>query len=253
MTHSVPSRSPRRAAARAAALVLAAALALGLPACSSQPDTTTVFAAASLSTVFPQIADEAKTPATFSFDGSSGLVDQLEGGAPADVLATADKTTMDRAVKGGLVETPREFATNQLALVVPKGNPAGVTDLADLDGKKLVICAPEVPCGRATLQVAQDRSITLKPVSEELKVTDVVGKVASGEADAGVAYTTDANDEVEVITLPGADKRATHLYIARVKGTTKGSGADAFIAAVTGETGRRLLTAKGFGPAGAGV
>lgn len=225
------------------------ALALLLTACAGtrRTESATVFAAASLSSVFPQIADEAHTPASFSFDGSSGLVDQLAGGAPADVLATADRATMDRAVKAGLVSSPQEFATNRLAIVVAKGNPLGITDLSDLRGGKLIVCAPEVPCGRATALVAADRSLTVMPVSQELKVTDVVGKVASGEADVGVAYSTDTNEKVDTLPLPGADKRATHLYLAKTTDAPHPELADVFIAAVTGQTGRTLLTRQGFG------
>jgi molybdate transport system substrate-binding protein len=226
------------------------AMVLTVTGCGSRNGATTVFAASSLATVFPQISDAARAPASFSFDGSSGLVDQLAGGAPADVLATADRTTMDRALKAGLVEAPRQFATNRLAIVVTRGNPLHIADLTDLAGRKLVLCAPEVPCGRAAAQVAADRSITLEPVSQELKVADVVGKVASGEADAGLAYTTDGSDRVTMVSLPGAERHLTTLWIAKVTDAPHPGGADAFIAAVTGASGQALLRQRGFGTGG---
>ncbi|CAI9402370.1 molybdate ABC transporter substrate-binding protein [Aestuariimicrobium sp. T2.26MG-19.2B] len=231
-------------------MVLLLIVGLTVSGCRSGNGTTTVFAASSLATVFPQISDAARAPATFSFDGSSGLVDQLAGGAPADVLATADRTTMDRAVKAGLVSTPRQFATNRLAIVVARGNPLSITDLTDLTGRKLVVCAPEVPCGRAAAQIAADRSIPLRPVSQELKVADVVGKVASGEADAGLAYTTDGTDRVSVVPLPGAERHLTTLWIAVVTDSPHPAAADAFISAVVGTTGQTLLRQRGFGAGG---
>ncbi|MFD0866453.1 substrate-binding domain-containing protein, partial [Tessaracoccus lubricantis] len=128
------------------AAVTVAALALALAACGSPAgEGPVVFAAASLAEVLPRIEPRAQ----YSFDGSSGLVDQLAAGAPADVFASADRRTMDRAVGEGLIDgEPRMFATNHLVLVVPTGNPAAVTGFdASLDGAKLVVCAPEVPCG----------------------------------------------------------------------------------------------------------
>ncbi|MDO5068310.1 MAG: molybdate ABC transporter substrate-binding protein [Propionibacteriaceae bacterium] len=217
---------------------------------ASDQDTTgvVVFAAASLNKVFPEIA-----PATYSFDGSSGLVDQMKGGAPADVFASADKKNMDKAVEADLIDgEPVMFATNHLVLITPSDNPAGITGLdSSLEGKKLVICAAEVPCGAATVKLAEKVGITLTPVSEESKVTDVLGKVSSGEADAGLVYATDASsakDKVTAIQIPGADEDPNTYWIAKLKGAKEPAGADAFIARITGE-GAAVLARYGFGPA----
>src|SRR5919112_1580184 len=108
------------------------------------------------------------------------------------------------------------FASNTLEIAVPPGNPAGVKTFADLTGEglNLVICAPEVPCGAAAQQAADSAGVELKPVSEEQSVTDVIAKVTSGEADAGLVYVTDvmaAGDDVEGITFPeSADVVNTH-------------------------------------------
>lgn len=117
----------------------------------------TVFAAASLSVVFPEIADvftteHPDTSVRFSFAGSSDLVAQLDAGAPADVLATANESTMADAVQAGTIEgEPVIFADNVLALIAPAGNPADITGLDEsLDGTNVVVCAPQVPCGEAT-------------------------------------------------------------------------------------------------------
>lgn len=208
-----------------------------------------VFAAASLNSVFPDIAE-----ANYSFDGSSGLVDQMAGGAPADVFASADQRNMDRAVEEGLVGgEPAMFATNYLVVVVPAGNPAGVTGFDEsLDGTKLVICAPDVPCGNATAELAEEMDVELSPVSEEGSVTDVLGKVTSGEADAGLVYLTDATsagDAVEIIEIPGADADPNTYWIAKVVDAQNPEVADAYIAAILSDEGADTLASYGFGPA----
>src|SRR5699024_6144361 len=164
----------RRATAATAAVGLA-----GLTACSGggadvgERRTLTVFAAASLQKTFEEIEqqfeeDNPDIDVVFSFDGSQNLVDQLQAGAPADVLATADLRTMERADEAGAVRAPQTFATNTLTLIVPEGNPAGVTGLDDsLDDAKLVICAPEVPCGAATQKIVDATGTEISPVSEE--------------------------------------------------------------------------------------
>lgn len=213
--------------------------------------TTTVFAAASLNQAFPAAAEGQNI--LFSFDGSSGLVDQIVGGAPADVFASADKRNMDKAVSAGVIAgDPVMFATNFLALVVPSGNPAGITGFNEsLDDSRLVVCAPEVPCGGATVRVAEKAGVTLSPVSQESNVTDVLGKVTSGEADAGIVYATDARqagDRVEAMEIAGAQDDPNTYWIARVAEAPNAAGADAFIAHITGPEGRQALADFGFGP-----
>ena len=205
-----------------------------------------VFAAASLSTVFPDIAE-----ARYSFDGSSGLVDQLEGGAPADVFASADRKNMDRAVEAGLIDgDPVMFATNYLVLVTPADNPAGITGFdGSLEGTKLVVCAPDVPCGAATVKVADANGLTLTPVSEETKVTDVLGKVTAGEADAGLVYRTDAKgagDKVSVVDFPEADQVTNVYQIALLADAQNPEAAQAFIDLVASSEGQQVMREAGF-------
>ncbi|MFN3600746.1 MAG: molybdate ABC transporter substrate-binding protein [Dietzia sp.] len=264
-----------RAVAAAVGLSLVAGCAVGS---DDDEDTrlVTVFAAASLTGAFTQIAEdfERANPGVevrLSFDGSSGLVDQIAGGAPADVFASADTDSMDRAVAEGLVPgEPVEFATNVLTLITPPGNPAGITGLdGSLDGTRLVVCAEGVPCGTGARALAAAAGVDLRPVSEESKVTDVRGKVTSGEADAGIVYTTDARaagDAVEQIAIPAAEADPNRYQIAVVDRAGRGtdgsdpesSGADGsdpdgadtarrFVDAVTGEAGRTVLAGHGFG------
>ena len=218
----------------------------------------TVLAAASLQGAFEEIEktvekDNPGLDVTFDFQGSQDLVASLAGGDSADVLATANNSTMKTAADQKLVGNQTEFATNVLTLIVPKGNPKRITGLnSSLDGANLVICAPEVPCGEATKKLAQAQGITLKPVSEEQKVTDVRGKVESGEADAGIVYTTDAaaaKDKTDKIDIPDGGV-VNHYPIAQTAKPENPAGAQAFIEAVTGKTGQEILAKHGFGKPG---
>ncbi len=243
-------------------LAVAGVLAL-LAACSVAPAVSStsatrlvVFAAASLSETYTALGRtfEASHPGvkvSFSFEGSTTLLDQLTQGAPADVFATADRPTMDKAASASLMSGPPVvFATNTLTLIVPKGNPARVTGLdASLDGKKLVVCADGVPCGSATATLARLLGVTLKPVSQETKVTDVRAKVETGQADAGVVYVTDAKasgSKVDTISIPGADQVRNDYLLGVVAGSRHPDLAKAFVSLVTGPEGRAALAAAGF-------
>ena len=218
----------------------------------------TVLAAASLQKAFEEIEktvekDNPGLDVTFDFQGSQDLVASLAGGDSADVLATANNSTMKTAADQKLVGSQTEFATNVLTLIVPKGNPKKITGLdSSLDGANLVICAPEVPCGEATKKLAKAQGITLNPVSEEQKVTDVRGKVESGEADAGIVYTTDAaaaKDKADKIDIPDGGV-VNHYPIALTAEPENPAGAQVFIDAVTGKTGQEILAKHGFGKPG---
>ncbi len=217
--------------------------------------TLTVFAAASLTQSFTEIAEEfeAARPGVtvrLSFGGSSDLVSQIQAGAPADVFASADTTNMEKA--GGLAVAPEAFASNTLQIVVPPGNPARVTSLADLtrDDVRLVVCAPEVPCGAAAVRVGNAAGVDLDPVSQEQAVTDVLGKVVAGEADAGLVYVTDvtgAGGTVEGITFPEAAGAVNTYPISVLQDAQDAALAQEFVEFVTGDVGRRILDAAGFG------
>lgn len=235
-----------------ASVAAAVATLVASAGCSSPDDTTgepvTVFAAASLNEVFADLAGSEALDVTYSFDGSSGLVDQISGGAPADVLATADTETMELAVELGLIDgEPISFASNQLTLAVEEGNPLDIASLDDVDGTRLVVCAPQVPCGRAAQAMGEAQDLALSPVSEENNVSDVAGKVRSGEADTGLVYATTAQDGLELIEIPEAADHGVELWIAAVAGTDQPDAARAFIDAVTSPTGTELLEEYGFG------
>ncbi len=224
---------------------------------SGQNTDLVVFAAASLDRAFRQLGGEFETAhpgvrVRLSFGGSATLVDQLSGGAAVDVLATADRATMDKVATAGLVRgAPARFATNALTLVVPAGNPAAITGLdSSLDGRKLVVCAEAVPCGAATRRLAAALGVELAPVSEEASVTDVRTKVESGQADAGIVYTTEAavsGDLVEVIGIEGADPVGTEYLIGVPTSARHAALGIRFAELVTGSRGQAVLAAAGFG------
>ncbi|MFT4084337.1 MAG: molybdate ABC transporter substrate-binding protein [Nocardioides sp.] len=255
------------------AAVVAALLALPLAGCGSNDDsgdssssggsastssatgTLTVFAAASLTDTFTELGKEFEAAHSgvtvkFSFGGSSDLVAQIQAGAPADVFASADTDNMDKL--GDDAVDPQNFATNVLEIATPPDNPAGVTDFADLgkSSTKVVICAEEVPCGSATKQMEDATGVTIDPVSEEQSVTDVLGKVESGEADAGVVYVTDvkaAGDKVEGVEISQADKVVNTYPIATVADSEQSELGSEFVDLVLSDAGQKVLQDAGFG------
>ncbi|SEH65512.1 molybdate transport system substrate-binding protein [Mycolicibacterium rutilum] len=237
-------------------VVLLVALAAG---CAPEGDgsTLTVFAAASLQQVFTDIGEQFErdhpgVAVEFSFAGSSDLVTQLTQGARADVFASADTRNMDRAAEAGLLAgAPVNFATNTLTIAVGPGNPKNITSFRDLarPGLAVVTCAPQVPCGAATDRLEDAAGVRLEPVSEESSVTDVLNKVIGGQADAGVVYVTDARaagDRGAEVPVPEAAGIVNTYPIAALKDSPE--LAQQFVAAVTGEVGRKVLEAAGFGP-----
>lgn len=218
----------------------------------------TVLAAASLQKAFEEIEktvekDNPGLDVTFDFQGSQTLVSSLSEGNEADVLATADEPTMNKAVEQKLVGKRTEFATNVPTLIVPKGNPANVKGIdSSLDNAKLVICVETAPCGNAAKELAKAYNVTLNPVSEEQKVTDVRTKVESGEADAGVVYKTDAvaaKDKVDEITIDNKGV-VNHYPIAQTAKPSNPEAAQVFINAITSKSGQEILAKYGFGKPG---
>ncbi|KQV67911.1 hypothetical protein ASC64_12045 [Nocardioides sp. Root122] len=247
---------------RRAVPALALALALPLAACGNGDDGATadgraeltVLAAASLTDVFDQLAtpfeEEHDATVTFSFGSSTDLAEQVADGAPGDVLATADSTSMGLAEDAGVTVDVETFATNVLTIVVPKGNPAGIETLDDLADATWVRCADEVPCGKVALAVLDANQITAEPASLEEDVRSTLDKVVSGEADAGLVYATDAvavGDDVEAIEIPGAGDDLTSYYVATLEQSEDADLAADWVAWVTSEEGRRILADAGFG------
>lgn len=249
-----------------AIVVTAAAATTTIAGCGddrSAPDTTgpedsiRVFAAASLTDAFTDVAAafEDAHPGTsveLSFSGSSSLREQVLGGAPVDVFASANQSTMDQLIDASEVESSERFATNHLQIVVPAGNPAGVTGLADFARSDLLIglCAEQVPCGELARQALEAADVTPSPDTDEPDVRSLLTKVEAGELDAGLVYVTDvvsAGDRVEGIDIPVEVDAVATYPIARIASSGNPTVAEAFIEFVLGDDGQAILRDLGFG------
>ncbi len=236
---------------------------------AAAPRTLTVFAAASLSYAFEEIGKsfEANNPGvsiTFNFGGSQALRTQIEQGASADVFAPANQKEMDALMKGNYViaETSEVFLNNQLIVVMPANNSAGLTALVDLanPGLKIVLADKEVPVGNYTLQVLAKLDTALgagfkdkvvaNVVSYENDVKQVVAKVQLGEADAGLVYTSDtvAAPELKKIEIPAENNVIAEYPIAMLAQAADAELAQAFIDFILSADGQSILAKWGFLP-----
>ena len=260
-------RTAVSAATTLAALVLAGCASTGAGGATSSTassdaatdaeSTLTVFAAASLTEAFDELAAtfEAEHPSVdviLSFGGSAALAQQVVEGAPVDVFASAAEPPMQAVVDAGLAADPVVFATNTLELVVPAGNPAGVTgldELADAD-LRIALCDASVPCGAASAKLLEQEGVVAAPDTLESDVKAVLTKVSLGEVDAALVYRTDvvaAGDEVEGIEVPGAGSVVNRYPIAALTEADDADAAADFVAFVTGDAGRAVLAEAGFG------
>jgi len=191
----------------------------------------------------------------FNFGGTPTLVTQIEQGASADVLASADTTNMDKLKTDGFTAgTPQVFAHNKLEIVVAAGNPKGITGLADLTkpGVIYITEAPTVPAGKYALQILANANVKVTPKSLETDVKSVVSKIQLGEADAGIVYVTDvtaAGNKVAGVPIPDSVNVIATYPIVAVKGTKNADIANAFIAYVLSADGQATLQSFGFLPA----
>jgi molybdate transport system substrate-binding protein len=222
----------------------------------------TVSAAASLTDAFTEIGvafegENEGVDVAFNFGPSDGLAAQIVEGAPVDVFASASGTWMEAVEDGPGVTGRTDFARNELAVIVPSGNPAGIEDLDDLsaEGVQLILAAEGVPAGEYAREILANAQIAdavlANVVSNEEDVRSVVVKVLSGDADAGITYVTDVTpevaDEIAVIEIPdGVNVLATYP-IAVVAGSEEADLARRFVDFVLAD-GRRILDAYGFLP-----
>ncbi len=248
------------------ALPLLLTVALVVSACGSdgtdhdsgaEESKLTVLAASSLTDSFTALEktyeqDHPDIDVVLSFDSSAILVEQLSQGLAGDVLATADETSMDKAVAAGVIAgTPRPFATNTLVIVTPAGNPAEITGIDDLADSTFAVCVPAAPCGDATRRLFELDQFTGKPATEEENVRSVLTKVTAGEVDAGLVYASDATaagDKVDVVRADNASEVVNVDPIATVKGSKNADAAKDWIDLVTGTRGQKALRDHGFGP-----
>lgn len=254
----------------------------GLSGCSrgqagAKPVSVTVLAAASLADAFWDLGRRFETShpgvkVEFSFAGSNQLRLQLEQGGPGDVFASADRKQMDAAVAAGKVpqEAPVVFARNRLVVITPAANPGAVASVADLarKGIRLVVADKAVPAGSYTAKMleAAARAPELgkafvegfegNVVSREQSVAGVVAKVRLGEADAGLAYASDAAGgaagQIRMLELPDSiAQRAEYVIGVTVNPTGEAKArAGEFVGFVCSQEGEAVLKQFGFAPAG---
>ena len=240
-------------AAGAAVLAVTGLASLAGRAAASSRAQITVYAAASLTDVFPKIDPSPK----YSFAGSNALAAQITQGAPADVFASANTTIPNQLYAKGLCSKPVVFTRNTLVIIVPKSNPAGIHSVYDLTkaGVKLDVAGSGVPVGSYTLQVLGNMnltaSVTKNIVSQETDVREVLAKVALGEADAGFVYSTDAKTvpgQVTVLKVPAWAQPKVQYGICVVAKSGDKTDAQAFIDKVMSKAGQAKMLADGFLP-----
>lgn len=251
---------------RAFLSMLGLALAGLLPAqASSAGDPTiTVFAAASLTEALQTVAAawtaQGNPRVTLSFDASSRLARQIEAGAPADAFFSADEEWMSYLDQKGLIRegTRVDLLGNSLVVVVPASSTLPMSaagDLARPEVRHLALAGESVPAGRyaraALTRLGVFASVADRVVSGD-NVRSVLAWVATGEAEAGVVYATDARVDARVraaFTFP-ADSHPPIVYpAALVAGSRHGKEAAAFLAFCASPAGMALFSAAGFSAA----
>jgi molybdate transport system substrate-binding protein len=248
--------SNRRRAASLVAIAFAMAACSGGSASSESTgrQAITVFAAASLTDAFDEIANgfsraTGSVDVEFNFLASSDLAAQIIEGAPADVFASADEASLARVIDEGLAAEPVVFAENRLSIAVPTGNPGDVESLDDLEDPDLVValCNEDCPAGRYAMEVFERAGVAVEPDSLEADVRGVLTRVGLGEADAGIVYVTDiaADPDVEGVDIPDEINIVATYPIATLEGAA--DEASEFIGYVRSEPGKRILTDYGFG------
>jgi len=230
-----------------------------LSSCAGADDDETllVMAAASLADAFGEmeVAFEAANPdidIQVNLAGSSALREQIVQGAPADVFASANAQTVQALVNAELALAPTDFASNELRIAVPIGNPGDVTGIDDLANSELLIglCGAQVPCGQSARQALEQAGIEASVDTNEGDVRALLGKIEAGELDAGIVYASDiaASDAVDEITLPPAIHVDITYPIAVLTESPNPDGAAAFVAFVLSLEGQAILRTHGFGP-----
>jgi molybdate transport system substrate-binding protein len=222
--------------------------------------TITVSAAASLTEAFTKMGSDfsKRNPdatVTFNFGSSSTLAQQIHGGAPADVFASADGVNMQKLVNGGEVTAePKVLASNLLTIVVKPGNPKQVKSLADLAKLDVVaLCGETVPCGRYADQVLTGAGVSIDgaTVTRGADVKATLAAVTTGDADAAVVYVTDAKAagaSVDAVPIPTWQNVYAVSPIAPLAASSNRDLARAWIEYTVSPAGQRTLQSFGFLP-----
>jgi len=242
--------------------------------CAEQPKELTVFTAASLTGAFGEIGqiykNETNISVVFNFDGSQVLRTQIDNGAYADVFASANTKQMNALKTGGMMNNSSVsiFTKNKISLIIPKDNPGKIQNLTDLakPGVKIIIGTKDVPVGDYAIQIIDKlgndsaygpdykKKVMDNIVSQETTVSNVVTKVALGEADVGFAYVSDVTEDlaakVDKIEIPDKYNVVGQYPIGILKQSKCPAEGEEFINLVESEKGRAILEKYGFEPMG---
>ena len=234
---------------------------------SSGPQEITVFAASSLTDAFNELAEAFQAQnegveVVLNYAGSSQLAAQLGEGVPADVFASANAMQMQAVIEAGRVEAGTEalFVSNRLTVIVPVDNPANIGSLEDLaqPGVQLILAVEGVPVRQYTDEIVAAMTADFQErfysnlVSEEDNVRQVSAKVALGEADAGIVYTSDVTPDiagqVQQIAIPDDQNVSATYPIAPLADAPHPELAQDFIDFILSAEGQSILSKWGFGP-----
>jgi len=217
----------------------------------------TVGAASSLTESLGEVGDafsesHPDIEVVFTFAASGDIVSQIAEGAPIDVFAGADQSSID-ALREAVTDLgePRVFAQNSLTIVTGRGNPHGIDGLDDLERADLIVVLADesVPLGRYTASVLESAGVVVDPSSLEQSAKSVLGKVQAGEADAAIVYVTDAlaaGDRVATVPIPDSVNVTAEYPIVVLPGTRASDASEMFVEFVLSNEGRAILAAHGF-------
>lgn len=253
-------------------LTMLVLLACFSPAFAEEKHELTVFCGAGLTGALSEIGglyeNATNMSVEFNFDGVPALRAQIEQGAYADVLVSANLKHMDALKSEGFINnsTVEVFARNKVAIIVPNDNPANVTGLKDMavPGVKILMGTKDLPAGDYALQVldrlAADpeygpvykESVLSNVVSQETTVNRIVSKIALGEADAGFAFISDVSPEmigkVTRISVPDKYNVVGDFPVGVLSQSKYPEEAQAFLDLMRSSDGQAVLEKYGFIP-----
>lgn len=230
------------------------------------PAPLTVFAAASLKESMDAAAAAYETATgqavRVSYAASSALARQIEQGAPADVIVSADRDWMDYLHRRRLIDTAsrRDLLGNSLVMVAPRAaNPAPIALRPGADllprlgskGRLALALTASVPAGKYAK--ASFTSLGMWPalqarVAEAENVRAALMLVARGEAPLGVVYASDAKAEpaVRVVATFPADTHPPIVYPLARLAASRHPGSTAFVRWLREPEAAKLFRDRGF-------
>jgi molybdate transport system substrate-binding protein len=229
----------------------------------TKPVELSVSAATTLKAAFTELAPEFEkannAKLVLNYGASGVLQKQIEGGAPCDAFASASAVQVDALVAKGLVsaDSTETFASNDLVIIVPASNPAGIATPTDLaKANKLVTGNPETAAhgtkakefltGLGSWDALQPKFVFAENAAQ------TVDYVARGEVDAGLVFASEVtgNDAVKVVyTVPKGAIKPIRYVAAPIKSTTQSALAEKFVAFLLTPEAQKVLVANGFKPA----